>query len=73
MSESSNNVVIALAVAGLIGAGGYLAYRYFAGKKCEGYDNQIDCEAAGCFWYNETCHAKEEPVIDKEITSVRYA
>ena len=23
---------------------------------CEDYDNQPDCEAAGCYWYNGSCH-----------------
>ena len=23
---------------------------------CEDYTNQIDCEAAGCYWYNGSCH-----------------
>ena len=25
---------------------------------CEDYDNQTDCEAAGCYWFNDSCHTE---------------
>lgn len=27
---------------------------------CEDYTTQAECEAAGCYWYNEACHSSPE-------------
>lgn len=29
--------------------------------ECEAYTNQIDCENAGCYWYDDSCHTEPKP------------
>ena len=36
---------------------------------CEDWDNQIDCEGAGCFWYDGSCHSEPQPV---QYVQIRY-
>ena len=41
---------------------------------CEDWDNQVDCENAGCYWWNGECHelAPSCDEIDNETDCIAY-
>lgn len=44
------------------------AHVYVSGAPaCENYQTQAECEAAGCYWYNNSCHAT--PPTCSELTN----
>jgi len=47
-----------LSVFGIVGLSWYLWYLYYYQPVCEDLSTQEECEANGCYWYDNSCHSE---------------
>ena len=55
-------------------AGGQMEYlmdiHFYTVPPCSTYNNQTDCEAAGCYWWNNACHDEDVPSCPTGVPNI---